>query len=109
VAGARTPPSGGARLIAGGVVGTDGIGAGGIGGPKMELPHWAKAGGGSHKAQIIKAACQIRQAPVESPALVMPAISTAIAAISSHQQGLSPVAAYVTRTRRWVPLSDRGA
>src|SRR3954466_9788926 len=44
------------------------------------------------------AACNIRQAPVESPALVMPAISTAIAAISSHCPGLSPIAAYVTRT-----------
>ena len=37
-----TPPPGGARLIAGGG-GTEGMGAGGIGGPKIELPHCADA------------------------------------------------------------------
>jgi len=37
-----TPPLGGARLIAGGG-GTEGMGAGGIGGPKIELPHCADA------------------------------------------------------------------
>ena len=78
-----TPPPGGVRLIAGGV-GTDGMGAGGIGGPKIELPHCADADCGIQSAQMTKAACITRQAPVESLEVVMPAISTAIAAISSQ-------------------------
>jgi hypothetical protein len=81
-AGLVTPPLGGARLTAGG--GTDGIGAGGIGGPKIELPHCAEAGCGMASAQMHNAACKMRQAPAEIPILVMPAISTVIAAISSH-------------------------
>ena len=81
---ALTPPAGGARLMAGGVAGTEGIKAGGTGGPKMELPHCAEAGCGIHSAEMNKAACMIRQAPVEIPEVVMPAISTVIAAISSH-------------------------
>ena len=68
----------------------------------MELPHCAEAGGGIiPSAHIDMAARRIRQALVESPVVVIPAISTAIAAISSHQPGLSPVAAYVTRTHLW--------
>src|SRR4051794_34210242 len=81
--GVRTPLFGGARLMAGGV-GTEGIDAGGVGGPNMELPHCAEADCGSHSAEMNMAACNIRQAPVNSPEVVMPAISTAIAAISSH-------------------------
>ena len=81
--GLGTPPLGGARLMAGGV-GTEGIDAGGIGGPKMELPHCAEAGCGIHNAAMNMAARNFPQAPVESPKVVMPAISTVIAAISSR-------------------------
>lgn len=81
--GLTTPPPGGARLIAGGG-GTEGMGAGGTGGPKIELPHCADADCGIQSAKMNMAACKIRQAPVESPEVVIPAISTAIAAISSQ-------------------------
>ena len=47
--GLTTPPPGGARLIAGGG-GTEGMGAGGTGGPKMELPHCAEADCGIQSA-----------------------------------------------------------
>src|SRR5918999_1848357 len=78
--GLTTPPLGGARLIAGGGE-TEGIEAGGMGGPKIELPHCAEADCGIQSAQMKMAACKIRQEGVESPEFVIPAISTAIAAI----------------------------
>src|SRR4051794_3850 len=64
--GLAAAPLDGARLIEGGV-GTEGIEAGGIGGPKMEFPHCAEAGCGVQIAQRNKAACSSLPAPIESP------------------------------------------